>query len=209
MVLLGFGSFLGFDTLSPQLLWDKLAADISLSNPCWSRVFNLLAEIRVNIVTHASEAVGAIVQEMIDIDFIRQQMELGVFGWEEWCVLVARVYGILRNVQSADRVVKSNIEWLKLAEQVKDEGPARKFCFGFRFLKTQSSLLQIDNCNARWDLMFCIRPVSRLIFLCHRIQQIAPVINLHGVSYERQRFEEKLRKGDVTLKHTEVYPLLL
>ncbi len=128
----------------------------------------------MNVVTHASEAVGAIVQEMIDIDFIRQQMELGVFGWEEWCVLVARVYGVLRHVQSADRQVKSNIGWLRLAEQVKDEGPARKFCFGFRFLKTQSSLLQIDNSNARWDLLFCIRPVSRLTLLVSQDQADSP-----------------------------------
>ena len=157
------------------MLWDRLAADISLSNPCWSRVFNLLAEIRANIVAHGSEAVGVVGQEMIDIDFIRQQMERGVFGWEEWCVLVARVYGVLRNVQSADRQDKCNTEWLKVSEQVKDEGPARKFCFGFRFLRNQSSLLQIDDSNARWDLdLCCIHPSSRLILLLSQGQADSP-----------------------------------
>ncbi len=122
-------------------------------------MFNNLEEIRANIVTYGSGAVGAVAQEMIDIDFIRQQMERGVFGWEEWCVLVARVYGVLKNVQSAERGVKSNSEWLKVSEQVKDESPARKFCCSFRFLRLQSSLLQIDDSNARWIFLLLFFPL--------------------------------------------------
>ncbi len=33
---------------------------------------------------------------------------------------------------------------------------------------------------------------------------MVPVMNVHGVTYERQNFEAKLSKGDVTLKRTEV-----
>jgi hypothetical protein len=151
------------DTLSLQFFWDKLAADLSLSNPCWSRVFNLLGDIRVNLVAYGSEAVGAVAQELIDIDFIRQQMERGVFGWEEWRALVARVYGVLKNVQSAERAVKSNAEWLRVSEEVEAQGPARKFCSAFRFLRLQSFLLQIDDSNARWIFLL-------LFFLCNQLK---------------------------------------
>ncbi len=82
--------------------------------------------------------------------------------------------------------------------------------WGFDFSETSPPCCRLTTRmqGGIWISVVFIQPVDSFFF-CHRARQIAPVINVHGVAFERQKFEAKLSKGDVTLKRTEVCPLLL
>ena len=43
-----------------------------------------------------------------------------------------------------------------------------------------------------------------MTFLINRLRLIAPVIQDHGIDYERGKFQDKLNDGSLTLARTEV-----
>ena len=68
------------------------------------------------------------------------------------------------------------------------EEQPRAFCDALEFLLERVNAIRIDAANARLRL-------------------IAPVIENHGLEYERSKFAEKLENGTLTLERTEVLSL--
>jgi len=126
------------------------------------------------------------IREVLDIDFIQQQTEAGLCGPERCKALIAGVVDILRRFQTAKRKESLEAEWKALEAKMDaamDGEHEQVFCNGLEFLMDRVHLLRIDQSNAR-------------------LRVVSPIIRTHGVSYEREHFDNKLQDGTLTLERT-------
>jgi hypothetical protein len=126
---------------------------------------------------------------MVDIDFIKQQAEAGVYDWMNCTNLVKSFVSAIQSVQARKRDEETKAKWKEIETRmnvaVKEDQPMA-FCKAIEFLIERVNIMRIDAANAR-------------------IRIILPVIKTHGVEYERGKFEEKLKDGTFTLQYTEVF----
>ena len=94
----------------------------------------------------------------------------------------------MSQLQATSRVLETAAKWVPVCEAMEsataEEGP-RAFCKALEFLLERLNTMRIDTANTR-------------------LRQIAPVIQTHGLEYERTKFAEKLQSGSLTLERTEV-----
>jgi hypothetical protein len=74
-----------------QAFWDSLVDDLRLATPCYVRVLRVLAEIRDGIMDLAGSREEIFLRDAIDLDFIRQQAEAGLYDWASCTKLVASI----------------------------------------------------------------------------------------------------------------------
>ena len=171
-----------------QAFWDSLVDDLRLATPCYARVLRVLAEIRDGIRELAGSREAGGVGEAVDLDFIRQQAEAGLYTWDSCRRLVAAVVGVIERVQAARRDEETRARWKQVEQGMHDasaEGRPRALCGALEFLLERVNAMRIDAANARLRL-------------------IAPVIRDHGVDYERGKFQDKIDDGSLTLERTQV-----
>ena len=124
----------------------------------------------------------------MDLDYIKQQAEAGLYKWSSCTALIASIVTIVQRVQAPKRDEETKEKWKDveagMRNAVEQEHP-RAFCRGLEFLLDRVNAMRIDAANARLRL-------------------ISPVIKDHGVDYERGKFQDKLADGTHTLERTEV-----
>ena len=171
-----------------QAFWDSLVDDLRLSTPCYARVLRVLAEIRDGISDLAGSREADTLRELVDLDFIRQQANAGLYEWSSCSRLVASLVQVIQRTQAPKRDAETRTKWAAIEEAMHTATPeqhARAFCQALEFLLDRVNAMRIDAANARLRL-------------------IAPVIKDHGIDYERGKFQDKLNDGSLTLERTEV-----
>ena len=174
--------------ISNQAFWDSLVDDLRLATPCYVRVLRVLAEIRDGIKDLAGSREAGALAESVDLDFIKQQAEAGLYDWDSCTKLVSSIVEIIQRVQAPKRDAETKAKWKAIDTAMQaattDEHP-RAFCQALEFLLDRLNVMRIDAANARLRL-------------------IAPVIKDHGIDYERGKFQDKLKDGTLTMERTEV-----
>jgi hypothetical protein len=172
----------------PQAFWDSLVDDLRLATPCYVRVLRVLAEIRDGIKDLAGAREAGALDEAVDLDFIKQQAEAGLYDWTSCTKLVSSIVEIIQRIQAPKRDDETKAKWTEVSAAMQaatmEEHP-RAFCKALEFLLDRVNAMRIDAANARLRL-------------------IAPVIKDHGVDYERGKFQDKLNDGSLTTERTEV-----
>jgi len=157
-----------------------------LATPCYVRVLRVLAEIKDGIADLAGHREAGAICEAVDLDFIKKQAEMGLYGWNSCTALIVSIVEIIQRTQAPKRDGETRDRWLLLQAtfQVTAElERPRVFCKSLEFLLDRVNAMRIDAANARLRL-------------------IAPVIKDHGVDYERGKFQEKVDDGSLTLERT-------
>ena len=135
-----------------QAFWDSLVDDLKLTPPCYVRVLRVLAEVRDGI----SELTGSIqptnISEVVDLDFIKQQAEKGLYNWENCMRLVGSVVAVIQQDQSTKRDEDTILRWRPVAKSMEEAEAAeqpRAFCKALEFLLNRVNVMRIDAANAR------------------------------------------------------------
>ena len=109
--------------------WRSLVSDLTLpNNPCFSRVIEVLREIK--------RGVHPALDEALDLDFIEDQADAGVFTWD-CCVQ------LMRTIHSC---VPADAEEL---EACPPEEQAERFCKCLRSLLEHTHAASVKDCNYR------------------------------------------------------------
>ena len=138
--------------VSYQAFWDSLVDDLKHFIPCYVRVIRVLVEIRDAIHDLAGRKESHAIHEAIDIDLIKQQTELGAFGWVCCKNLVASVLCIIMRIQAPSRDASTRERWKIMGtamEKAEREDYNAIFCKALEFLLDLVNILRIDAANAR------------------------------------------------------------
>ena len=162
-----------------QAFWDSLVDDLNLPAPSYVRVISVLCEIRDGI----NDLVGSnsLIDEVLDMEFIRQQADAGLYTWDRCRGLVAGVVAVIQRVQEPSRDEETREKWRDVSDAMDAEPGARTLCKGLEFLLNRVNAMRIDAANSRLRL-------------------IASVVKHHGADYERSKFQGKLDNGTLTLE---------
>lgn len=174
-----------------QAFWDSLVDDLKLAVPCYVRVLRVLGEIRDGINDLAGSRESGSITEAVDLGFIREQAEAGLYGWGSCMGLIAAIVKVVQKVQAPKRDEETKAKWTEVGAQMQAadadaQARPRSLCKALEFLLDRVNAMRIDAANARLRL-------------------IAPVIKDHGVDYERGKFQDKLDDGTLTLERTRAW----
>ena len=165
-----------------QAFWDSVVEDLQLQTPSYERVLRALAEVRNGIIDLAGAREAGCIAEAVDLDYIKQQAEAGLYDWNSCTRLIAAVVVIVQRVQEPKRDNETKAKWQEIDGLMRDAQP-RVFCQALEFLVGRVNAMRIDAANAR-------------------LRHLAPTIKDHGVNYERESFSKKLERGIITLERT-------
>ena len=134
-----------------QAFWDSLVDDLCLKEPCYVRVFRVLAEIRDGICDLAGSRESEVLRDIIDIDFIRKQVDIGAFDWGSCKRLVGGVLDSIRRIQAPARDAETHALWKSLSSSMlaADVDQPRILCKALEFLLDRVNVLRIDAANSR------------------------------------------------------------
>lgn len=135
-----------------QAFWDSLVDDLKLSSPCYVRVLRVLAEIRSGINDLAGSRESGHLSEAVDLDFIKQQAEKGLFGWENCTRLIGSIVQVIQLVQAPKRDEETKLKWQDVTKAMMEADVAeqpRSFCQALEFLLDRVNAMRIDAANAR------------------------------------------------------------
>ena len=115
-------------------------------------MLRVLSEVRDGVSDLAGEAESAAIAEVVDVDFIKDQVELGAYDWMACKRLVGSVVGIIRRVQAPRRDSETQHKWLEvgasmLAAEIVDR--PRVMCKALEFLLDRVNAMRIDAANSR------------------------------------------------------------
>jgi hypothetical protein len=181
--------------------WESLADDLRLSPPCYARVVKVLGEVRDGIADLAQGSAArrgaASINDVLDMDLIKQQIDRGGFAWTSCVKLIQDVASILTQVEAAgarpagapaghDPAAKVRWEEVDHAMQAAAAAPAEQpgaFCAALSYLLDRVRAVRIDVANSRLRLL-------------------APMIKVEGVEYLQEKFKEKFPKDALELERT-------
>ncbi len=139
-----------------QAFWNSLADDLNINPPCYVRVLRVLSEVRDGILDLAGVRESVAISEAIDIDFIKDQAELGIFDGMACKSLVGAVVGIIRRLQAPKRDGETQAKWLVVGASMLAAESAdrpRVMCKALEFMLDRINVMRIDAANARYDLV--------------------------------------------------------
>jgi hypothetical protein len=151
--------------------WGSLVSDLTLpNNPCFSRVIKVLGEIKKDLPA---------LDEALDLDFIEDQADAGLFTWD-------RCMQLIRTIHSFMEPLPADAELWKVLEECPQapQEQAQKFCRCLRLLLAHGHTSSLKDCN-------------------FRLRRIAVNIQEQGVQMEQRTFQAKLDQGTVTLERVE------
>jgi hypothetical protein len=153
--------------------WDAMEADLNGDPPNYGRVLRLLEEVREGITVLN---VTSNINEIIDVEFITQRTLIGAFNFEDGVNLVMGTTKIIMGMQPDMRKEETAdmFEQVKtLMETANADTQVVALVRGLEFLLNRVNILRVEAANAR-------------------IRLIAPVVALHGISYEAGKFRDKV-----------------
>ncbi len=174
-----------------EAFWNSLVDDLKLTPPCYVRLVRVVAEIRDGLGDILGGKVDNVpIGDVIDIPSIEQQISAGAVTWDDSKGLVTVILRIIKRTQAPMRDEETTKKWLETARLMiaADDHPEDQphaMCKALEFLLGRLNIMRVDCANARLKL-------------------IAPVVQDHGVGYERNKFQDKLNDGTMTLARTEV-----
>ena len=176
-----------------RAFWLSLADDLIL--PSYTRVLSVLKEISDGIQTlargHYEETE---IREIVDIDLIKQRISQDAFDFGDSVNLLDSIIRVICKVHNRMKAERSSAEtmqkWVAIMAKLQSSSEDKKQAF----------------CEA---LELCIERVHVVRTDCanNKLRAIAPVIQHHGVEYERSHFKKKLELGQITLDNTKSWIL--
>ena len=163
-----------------RAFWESLVDDLQLATPCYSRVLHVLGEIRNGVANLQGPNE---LDEVIDLNFIKEQAEAGLYDWNSCRGLMDSIITVIKRVQAPKREAETTEKWRTFSGRLDcpaEERP-RVLSEGMELLLDRLNTMRIDAANARLRL-------------------IARSIADTGVDYERGHFEKKLKDGKVSLE---------
>ena len=163
-----------------RAFWESLVDDLQLATPCYSRVLHVLGEIRNGVANLQGPNE---LDEVIDLNFIKEQAEAGLYDWNSCRGLMDSIITVIKRVQAPKREAETTEKWRTFSARLDcpaEERP-RVLSEGMELLLDRLNTMRIDAANARLRL-------------------IARSIADTGVDYERGHFEKKLKDGKVSLE---------
>lgn len=169
--------------------WNSLNDDLNLSKPCYTKVIRIIKEIYDSIVdiSHFSnnkETLNNI--KTIDIEHITKEIESDNYNWDNNIQLFNFIITIILKLQCQHRNEETKIKWNDILLSIhssKQEDKSKIICQALKLFLDLINTIRIDYANKR-------------------LQLIAPVIKIHGVNYEKSKFQDKLDKGTITIERT-------
>ena len=168
--------------------WDFIRRDLELVTPCYVMVVQVLVHI-CNMLDRGSISGNSGIYDVVDIQHVQTQLFLGHFDWQRVHQLLSCILDAIRRLEHSSRSIDTLTKWqeLEAAAPVHEDGDNNNIphavCKRLAFLFHRAYLTTLDSANARLRL-------------------ISPAIQEHGVLFERNRFEEKLKEGHLTLERT-------
>lgn len=172
-----------------KAFWESIKDDLKLSPPDFSKMIRILDEIRGAIHEMAGDLEKHEINMIIDIPYIRDQTRQGLFGWTSLTALVNAVFQVCKKVQAPKRDDQTKSMFLEVQTKMAEASTA---------MHLQGAAL----CQAL-DTMLIVVNFMRIDGANARLRLIAPVVIQHGVEYQQEKFEDKLRSGTLTLQRTE------
>ncbi len=173
-----------------ESFWLSLNDDLNLEIPAFARIINLLKDYKQFLIKLGVEAGNpSQVESFLDIDFIQDQVDKKTFDYQRGIAILKAVQ------QEADRYTSD-----KRKESFKTERDcvynmvdtcvnSESFCKFLLFIQNQLGYIEIDNANKRF-------------------RGISPTIAVHGIEFEREKFQAFLDSGKVTLAYSQVFLLV-
>lgn len=168
-----------------KAFWDSLVDDLRLATPCYARVLRVLKEIYdgINDLVGTREQIN----EIIDIDYIKQQVESNLYTWDNCKNLISSIVGVIQRTQAPKRNNETKTIWKEINTEMQealDVNQPKVFCKALEFLLNRVNAMRVDAANTRLRL-------------------ISPVIKDHGIDYERGKLQDKINDGSLTLERTQ------
>ena len=135
-----------------QKFWDSLADDVSLSPPCFVRCIRVIAEVRDGLIDCAGNAAMiAQINEVFDIDLIKQMVQQDIFDWEYFQRLVSSAVGVIRRIQEQRHDADLTSKWNELRTNMEGAttGWSRVFSQALEFMLSRVSIIRVDLANNR------------------------------------------------------------
>ena len=197
--------------------WDSVADDLRLAaGPCFALVLHLLDDVRKGLNDVSGMRERAEVNELIDIEFIRQQAERGLYDVQRCLGLVEEIVRIIQRIQLPARDAQTRTMWEALKREVElvasaASSEAQALAIALAASSEAQALATASSASqASTDLAGI---VSKALEFLHdrvnalrvdaantRLRLIEPVIRQHGVDYERGKLQDKLNNGTHTLQ---------
>lgn len=169
--------------------WKNLEDDFKYTIPSYTRLLQILIVIRegINNITKYRNADYMI--EIIDINYIKQQIETKMYTWNNCIELILSILKVIKQIQSQERDKETKEKWELINQQMIDasininEQP-QTLCKALKFARNHINAIRIDIVNAQ-------------------IKSMVPIIKDTGIDYERSKFQDKLVNGTFTLERTQ------
>ncbi len=165
--------------------WDSLVDDLRVQPPCYTRVLNVIGEVRDGIIDLAPSRKKEL-SEKIDVGFWKQQIDIGALDWPSCVGMIDGMVKICLQMQTGERN-KETLEAWKLMEptlrSTTPEEQPKAFCDALQYALDRVNAMRVDAANAR-------------------LRNIAHVIQQHGIEYEQAHMDKKLKSNPSYLQLT-------
>ena len=92
------------------------------------------------------------IDQIINLSFVQDQINLGLFGWESCRRLIVAVVDLIKQVQGSSRVTQTQAQWVVVQssmEQVTDSSWPVVLSQALEFIHERVNVLRIDAANMR------------------------------------------------------------
>ena len=193
-----------------RCFWQSLVDDLKLEVPAYSRLLRVIQEIHdgiLDFVGAENNMVRSIIMQCLDTKKIEQQFIRGEFNWEQRKLLITYTAGMFQIPESPNRYDQAEETWNEMRKKMDEASREEEevvFCDALEYLLNRLNALRTDAANKRFDtfLFYCF--VLALTLYASRLRLVSQVIQVHGLDYEKKKFEDKLKSGELTLERTEV-----
>jgi len=165
-----------------RAFWKMTLKDLQSTPQSYRRVFSVITSLKNSLKELAQTEMHQEIEERIDIELIRQQVEEGCFDCLQ---IMTTIIEIMKRIQHPNRDAELDTLWAEKRAAMESPSPI-VFCDVFQFLLDRVRLLKMDAANVRLRLL-------------------APVVQNHGVEYEQGKMRKKLEDGNITLMRTRTW----
>ena len=175
--------------VAERAFWDHFVTELTADPPRFDRAIELLVEVRESIValTPRRKDVADELRAQVDADLVRQQVAANAFDVQrDLAPLLKYLVAKIRFLQ-APAAQPATDEWVRGFEAELSEGNvARILPDAFKFMLAQVEGIRVDIAKFRMSML-------------------RPLVEQHGVEYEREKFQSALATGDASLARTSDY----